>query len=130
MSEREYIKPEGVATPPQPYNHVIRVGKTLYVAGQVARDVNGNVVGRGDPAAQAEQCWKNIEACVRSAGGTLADVLKVVCYYTDIRFAQYEIEVRRRLFAEGRWPVATIMQVSNLGREDLLMEIDVTAELP
>lgn len=130
MGDKEYIKSEGVATPSQPYNHVIRVGKTLYVAGQVARDGEGNVVGAGDPSAQAEQCWKNIEACVKSAGGTLADVVKVVCYYTDIRFAQAEIEVRRRLFQEGRWPVATIMQVANLGRENLLMEIDVTVELP
>ncbi len=129
-AERRYVQPEGVAPPPEPYSHVIVVGSTVYVAGQVAFDEAGNTVGRGDPLAQAEQCWKNIERCLSAAGGTLADVVKVVCYLADIRHAPYEIEVRRRLFPEGRWPAYTMVQAANLGRDDLLLEIDVTAVLP
>jgi len=87
-------------------------------------------VGRGDPLRQAEQCWANVERCLRAAGGGLQDVVKVVCFLADIRHAAAEIEVRRRLFPDGRWPVYTMVQVANLGREDLLFEIDVTAELP
>ncbi len=130
MSERVYLEPDGLAPPPEPYSHVIRVGKTVYIAGQVAFDESGNVVGCGDPQAQAEQCWRNIEACVRAAGGSLADVIKVVVFLADIRHAPYEVKVRERLFAAGRFPVATMVQAANLGRDDLLMEIDVTAELP
>jgi enamine deaminase RidA (YjgF/YER057c/UK114 family) len=130
VSDREYLTPSGVAAPPEPYSHVIRAGKTVYIAGQVAFDAEGRTVGPGDPKRQAEQCWKNIEACVRAAGGTLGDVVKVVCYLADIRHAEYEIEVRRGLFQDGRWPVYTMVQAANLGRDDLLMEIDVTAELP
>lgn len=130
MSDKEYLQPAGVAPPPEPYSHVIRAGKAVYIAGQVAFDENNNVVGRGDPRRQAEQCWKNIEACVRSAGGTLADVVKVVCFLKDIRHVPYEIDVRQRLFRDGRWPAYTMVQVANLGQEDLLYEIDVTAVLP
>jgi enamine deaminase RidA (YjgF/YER057c/UK114 family) len=130
MSDREYLQPAGVAPAPEPYSHVIKVGKTVYVAGQVAFDAANTVVGRGDPLRQAEQCWRNIESCVRAAGGTLADVVKVVCFVKDIRHVPYEIEVRRRLFKDGQWPAYTMVQVANLGQEDLLYEIDVTAVLP
>ena len=127
MKRPRYIAPAGVAAPPEPYSHVIRAGNTVYVAGQVAFDSAGDLVGRGDPAAQADQCWKNIEGCLRAAGASLQDVVKVVCYCADIRHVPYEIEVRRRLFGDERWPVYTMVQVANLGREDLLFEIDVTA---
>jgi enamine deaminase RidA (YjgF/YER057c/UK114 family) len=83
--DRRYIAPAGVAAPPEPYSHVIRAGNTVYVAGQVAFDSGGNLVGRGDPAAQAEQCWKNIESCLRSAGASLDEVVKVVCYCASAR---------------------------------------------
>jgi len=56
--------------------------------------------------------------------------VKVVCFLKDIRHVPYEIAVRRRLFPEGRWPAYTMVQVANLGQEDLLYEIDVTAVLP
>lgn len=128
--ERIYVEPADLARPPEPYSHVIRIGKTVYVAGQVAFDEDGNVVGRGDPRRQAEQCWRNIEACVRAAGGSLTDVVKIQVFLADIRHAPDEIKVRERLFAPGRYPVATMVQAANLGRDDLLMEIDVTAVLP
>jgi enamine deaminase RidA (YjgF/YER057c/UK114 family) len=123
----EYLAPPGVAPPPEPYTHAIKAGGLVFVAGQVAFDESGELVGRGDPLAQAEQCWKNIAACLRAAGTDVAQVVKVVCFVADIRHVPYEIEVRRRLFADGRWPVYTMVQVANLGREDLLFEIDVTA---
>jgi enamine deaminase RidA (YjgF/YER057c/UK114 family) len=130
MSEPIHLTPAGVAPAPEPYSHVIRAGETIFVAGQVAFDEAGDLVGPGDPLAQAEQCWKNIAACLREAGTDLAHVVKVVCFLADIRHAPHEIEVRRRLFADGRWPTYTMVQVANLGREDLLFEIDVTAVLP
>jgi len=124
---RRHVAPDGVAAPPEPYSHVIRAGDTIYVAGQVAFDSAGDLVGPGDPEAQAEQCWKNIELCLRAAGASLDDIVKVVCFCADIRHVPHEIAVRRRVFPEGRWPVYTMVQVANLGREDLLFEIDVTA---
>ena len=53
MSHLDYLKPVGVAPPPEPYNHVIRAGKTVFIAGQVAFDETGDLVGPGDPARQA-----------------------------------------------------------------------------
>ena len=130
MSELTYVEPAGVAAPPEPYTHVIRAGAMVFVAGQVAFDSDGRLVGPGDPGRQAEQCWENIEACLHAAGTDLAHVVKVVCFLADIRHVPHEIDVRRRLFQEGSEPVYTMVQVAKLGREDLLFEIDVTAVMP
>ena len=130
MSHLEHLQPAGVSPPPEPYTHVVRAGRMVFLAGQVAFDEAGEVVGHGDPGRQAEQCWKNIEACLRAAGADLRDVAKVVCFVADIAHVQYEIEVRRRLFTDGSWPAYTMVQVAKLGREDLLFEIDVTAVIP
>ena len=126
---REYLAPKGLGAPIEPYGHAIRCGNTLYLAGQVAFDEKNEIVGTGDPRVQAEQCWKNIELAVKAAGGTIANVVKIVIYLKDIRHAPHEVAVRERLFPKGRYPVCTMVQVANLGLDRLLMEIDATAML-
>jgi enamine deaminase RidA (YjgF/YER057c/UK114 family) len=129
---KEYLQPAGVAEPVQPYTHVVRAGNTLYLSGQVPIDANGDVVGPGDPTLQAEQCWKNIELCLAAAGAGLADIVKVVCFFSDIRHVPYEIEVRRRLFPAGQYPAVSLMEAAKVGstKDNILMEIDVIAVLP
>jgi enamine deaminase RidA (YjgF/YER057c/UK114 family) len=123
------LNPAGLAPPEEPYVHAVRAGDTLYMAGQVAFDEQNRVVGAGDPRAQIEQCWRNVERILASQGGSLADVVKIVCYFKDIRHFPLEIDMRRRLFDDGPYPVATVVQVANLGLDSLLVEIDATAVL-
>src|SRR4051794_31913780 len=125
----ERITPDGMAPPEEPYVHAVRAGDTLYLAGQVAFDENNEVVGPGDARAQIEQCWSNIDRLVQAHGGTLHDVVKIVCYFKDIRHFPLELEMRSRLFGAGPYPVATVLQVANLGLDSLLVEIDATAVL-
>lgn len=124
-----YLEPAGIAPPPEPYTHAIRCGETLYIAGQVAFDEDNNTVGIGDPRRQAEQVWRNIRLAVESAGGTLADVVKITVFLKDVRHAPAEISVREELFEPGRYPICTLVQVANLGLPDLLMEVDAIAVL-
>jgi enamine deaminase RidA (YjgF/YER057c/UK114 family) len=126
---REYLAPKGLGAPIEPYGHAIRCGNTLYLAGQVAFDEKNEIVGLGDPRAQAERCWKNIELAVKAAGGTIDNVVKIVIFLKDIRHAAHEVEIRGRLFKKGRYPVCTMVQVANLGLDGLLIEIDATAVL-
>ena len=136
MSEEQtetkvYVHPAGGPKPLQPYTPVIRVGKMVFVAGQVPFDADRNLIGAGDPTAQAEQCWKNISRCLESVGGSVRDIVKVVIFFADLHHVNYEMEVRRRQFPDGKFPVATITQVARVGtNDDVLMEIDVTAVLP
>jgi enamine deaminase RidA (YjgF/YER057c/UK114 family) len=79
----ERFRPEGMnvrMSGGQPsYSHVVTVsgtGKIVYIAGQLARDIDGNCVGKGDKRAQIEQIFKNLDRCLKAAGATWADVVK------------------------------------------------------
>ena len=123
----QYVRPDSLAEPPEPYSHAVKCGDTVYIAGQVAFDENNRVVGVGDAHAQAKQVWHNIAAAVEAAGGSVSDVIKITIFLKDIRDALAEIEVRRTLFEGGRYPICTQVQVANLGLPDLLMEVDAIA---
>ena len=127
---RDYLEPVGVGPPTDPFTHVIVCGDTVYVAGQISLDEENNLVGIGDPAAQAEQCWTNIERCVQSAGCEVKDIVKMTIFLKDIRHASAETDVRKRRFGANPLPVCTQVQVANLGFPELLMEIDVIAHRP
>jgi enamine deaminase RidA (YjgF/YER057c/UK114 family) len=125
--EREYLVGAGVGEPPEPYCQVVRAGSLVFIAGQVALDENWQLVGLGDPLAQAEQVWKNLERAAAAAGGAVTDIVKISVFLADIRHAPAEMEVRARYFDQGRWPVCTQVQVANLGLPELLMEVDAFA---
>ena len=68
------------------YSHVVTVsgtGKLVYTAGQLARDIDGNCVGKGDMRAQMEQTFQNLDRCLKAAGATWADVIKTNTFVTD-----------------------------------------------
>jgi 2-iminobutanoate/2-iminopropanoate deaminase len=92
-------------------------------------DEENRVVGVGDARAQAERVWHNIRLACEAAGGSLADVVKITIFLKDIRHAPAEIGVREQLFEPGRYPICTLVQVANLGLDDLLMEVDAVAYL-
>lgn len=125
----EYLNPDTLAPPAAPFTYVVKCGSTAYLAGHVAFDEDNKVVGAGDARRQAEQCWDNIELAVEGAGGTLANVVKIQVFLKDIRFAEAEQAVRVERFRRIRTPLpaCTLVEVSNLGTPELLMEIDAVA---
>ena len=116
----------GLCPPPEPYSYAIRAGDTLYLAGQVALDEKGAIVG-STVAEQARQIWSNIEHVLAAAGSGIADVVKVTYIMQDVREIAEEIEVRRQVFADGPFPAVTAMQAAALGLPGLKMEVDVVA---
>ena len=116
----------GLCAPPEPYSYSVRAGATIYLAGQVALDEQGETVGTTLPE-QAVQVWRNIERVLAANGATLADVVKITYYLQDIRDLPGEIEVRRSLFAPDRMPAVTAVQAAALGLPGLTMEVDVIA---
>lgn len=107
----------------------VRAGNTVYLRGQVGTDFEGNLVGPGDPRAQAEQAMKNVEQLLEEAGSALDHVVKTTTYITDPRFREpvYR-EVGRWL--RGVYPVSTGLVVAGLAQPEWLMEIDVIAVIP
>ena len=111
------------------YSHVVTVngpGKTIYTAGQLARDVNGNLVGKGDMRAQMEQTFKNLDACLKAAGASWADVVKTNTFVTDYaEFAKCS-DVRMRYFGVAS-PTSTTIQISGLAQPGAMVEIELIA---
>ena len=104
-------------------------GNTVYVRGQVGTDFDGNLVGRGDPGAQAEQAMKNVAQLLDEAGSELGHIVKTTTYITDPRFRE---PVYREVgkWLEGVYPISTGLVVAGLGQPEWLMEIDVIAVIP
>jgi reactive intermediate/imine deaminase len=129
MSERKQIIPPdaGPHPLPWPYSHGIRVGDTLFVAGQVALDQELRVIGPGNAEAQARQTWRNIQMVVEAAGGKVTDVVRVTTYLADLTHLEEIHSVRREFFPNGDYPVATVVQVAALGLPGLLLETEAFA---
>lgn len=111
------------------YSHVVAVAgpaRTVYIAGQLARDVEGNIVGPGDMRAQMEQTFKNLEACLKAAGASWGDVVKTNTYVTDYEAFSQCSDVRMRYFGVAS-PTSTTIQISRLAQAEAMVEIEMIA---
>ena len=113
---------------PTGYTHVVEVirGKTVYIAGQVAFDASGAVVGKQDFIAQTRQVMENLKAALASAGATFENVVKVNTYVTDMSQIQALREIRTSYFGANP-PASTLVQVVALARPELMIEIEAVA---
>jgi reactive intermediate/imine deaminase len=123
----ERINPQGLSTPTG-YSHVVstRGGKTIYVAGQVAFDAKGQLVGKGDLAAQAKQVFENLAIALKAAGATFANVVKVTYYMRDASQVAVVRDIRSKYFT-SELPASTLVEVPRLANPDFLIEIEVIA---
>jgi enamine deaminase RidA (YjgF/YER057c/UK114 family) len=109
--------------------------RTVYLAGQVARDAEGEPVGPGDLAGQVEQAFLNVHTALVAVGGSFADVAKITLYVVDWseeKMAALGEGVGRAAARMGVDPTrpVTLIPVAALAEPDLLVEVDATAVLP
>ena len=114
------------------YSQVVTVtgGQLVYVAGQVALDVSGNLVGPGDFRAQAEQVFANIQAALAAAGAEFRQVVKLNMYVLDRANLPVLREVRDGYVNTAAPPASTLVVVSGLAREEFLLEVEAIASIP
>jgi 2-iminobutanoate/2-iminopropanoate deaminase len=131
--KREKIQPQGmhiVMRAGQPaYTHVVTVsgtGKMIFLAGQLARDGNGNLVGKGDMRAQIQQVGENLKAGLEAAGATLADLVKTNTFVTDYEEYAKHGDMRLRYFGPAT-PTSTTVEISRLADPDAMIEIEAIA---
>jgi len=123
--KKEFISPKGVHKPVR-YSHAVKVGNTIYVAGQVGMDEEGRIVSGGFEA-QAIRAFENMRLVLEAAGASLKDVVKLNGYFINYHrdFAKYH-EIRSRFFSPPL-PAATNVQVAGLALPELLLEIEAVA---
>ena len=128
--------PEGVHGPVGRYSHLARVkgGELLSLAGQVAVDESGNVVGKGDAAVQTHQVYKNIGTILRSAGADFEHVVQFTTYVVGRRSVQPYLDARTTAFVDiypdGSYPPNTLLVIEGLVDKEMLVEIVAVAVLP
>jgi len=110
------------------YSRAVKIGNQIWVSGTTATDTNGNIVGKGDAAAQTRQIIANITSALAAAGASLSDVVRTRIFVTDM--SQWEAVGRAHGEAFGVIrPAATMVEVRRLIDPDLLVEIEVEAIL-
>jgi reactive intermediate/imine deaminase len=125
---KEVVSAPKVATPPAPISMATKAGNLVFVAGIVALDASGNIVGKGDIKAQTRQVLENIKELVAAAGGTLSDVTKTTVYLTDFGNYASMNEVYREYFTNS--PPARATVKVELFNPSFLVEIDAIAVVP
>ena len=103
-------------------------GRLLYIAGQVARDADGEVLGKGDIRVQARQVFQNVRHVLQAAGGDLSDLLKITTYITKIDDFPAVAEIRSSFFP-GALPASTLIVVNSLAQPELLIEVEGMAAM-
>jgi 2-iminobutanoate/2-iminopropanoate deaminase len=122
---------ERITTDPDPYEPFrlalgYRVGDLLFVSGQAAIGPQGEIVGEGDFDAQAEQTFRNLERVLEAGGSSLANVVKVTIFLTDMANFPKIVELRGKWFTPP-YPADTIVEVTSLALPELVIEIEAIA---
>jgi len=133
---RTVLAPTGDGKPIGMYSAGFAVdpARLVFVAGQVAMDAEGRVVGEGDLKAQAAQVYRNLAAVLAEAGCTLRDVVKLTTYLVRNEdwapFAEWRRAEYPKLFPDGVYPANTGVVVVELARPSLLLEVEAIAVKP
>ena len=129
----KFTNPSTVSVP-KGYSHAAEIDlgncKMLIMSGQVAIDNTGNIVGKGDFNKQAEQVFQNIKSIVESAGGNMNNIVKLGFYILDVNQVPTLRLVRDKFVKVKSPPASTLVQVSKLFRDDILIEVEATAIIP
>ncbi len=110
------------------YSHATKAGNTLYIAGQIAKDKDGNLVGIGDIESQVRQVLTNLKNILKEAGGDLHNIVKMTTFLTHYNSIEGYREVRGEYFTEP-CPPNTLLIIDSLALPEFMIEVEAIAVL-
>ncbi len=125
-----FTNPPTLSTP-SGYTHVVEVtrGRTIFIAGQIALNQVGEIVGLRDFRAQTQQVFENLKAALAAVGTDFTSVVKMNTYVVDVSQLPILREVRDRYVNTVNPPANTLVEVRRLTREEFLIEIEAVAHV-
>jgi len=128
-----FRNPNTIAAPTG-YSHLAEIdlgnSTMLLISGQVALDGSGTLIGKNDLAKQTEQVFTNIKNILAASGGTMDHLVKTGIFMRDASQIQVFREIRNKFINPKNPPASTLVEVSRLFRDDILIEIEATAVIP
>jgi enamine deaminase RidA (YjgF/YER057c/UK114 family) len=133
--DRKFISPPGTLQATRlGFSQVVRVDNAsalVYVAGQGPVDPQNNLIGAGDFEAQARATFEHLKQCLEQAGASFDDVIKMNVFLLDIKTNQWPFrKVRAEYINTANPPVSTMVEVTGLAVEGMMVEVEVVAALP
>ena len=128
MTIRRVTSPAAPEPPPERWSNCLLVDGIAYVSGMVARGDDVKELAGKDEYEQAKIIFTKIKVLIEAAGGTMADLVKMIIYVTNIR-NNTKVWKARREFFKGNFPVSTLVQVAALASPEILVEIEVIAHI-
>jgi 2-iminobutanoate/2-iminopropanoate deaminase len=126
-----YSNPPGLSAPIGLYSHIARTGGLVFIAGQLAVDERGEVVGAGEFEAQMRQVFHNVGVALAAEGMSFTDIAQMTTYLVGAELVAEFYRVREslfeRLFPDGSFPPNTLLVISRLVRPEFLIEVQVVA---
>jgi reactive intermediate/imine deaminase len=126
--DRRFLSPD---TLPRPfgYSQIVEApaSRIVFLSGQVPLDTAGNLVGEGDFAAQVRQVFENLSAALAAADAAWSDVVKLDYFVRDIGEVAALRAIRDEYVNTEHPPASTLVEVSKLFRDDVLVEIEAVA---
>jgi len=128
MTIRRVTSPAAPEPPPERWSNCLLVDGIAYVAGMVARGDDVKELSGMDEYEQAKVIFGKIKGLLEAAGGSMADVVKVIIYVTNIK-NNVKVWAARREFFNGNFPVSTLVEVRALAAPEILVEIEAIAHI-
>lgn len=122
---REVINPKNVHWP-FGFSHIVKMGDTVYISGQLPQDQDGNIVGKGDMVVQTEKTYENLKKCLETVGATMRDIVMLRIFVTNLEKFQKTGDIRKKYFGKYR-PATTGLEISGLYFPDAMIEVEATA---
>jgi len=131
-----YLNPPSAPPPAGMYSHVARMtpGEMAFIAGQVAVDAKGSVIGAGDLAAQVDQVFRNLGGIIKDLGADFEQVVQFTTYLTKAESIPVWMSARSELFPKlfpgGKYPPNTLLVIDRLVKPEFLLEVEAIVRVP
>jgi len=135
MPDIKIVNPEALGKPLGQYSNITRVkaSEFIFIAGQVAVDKGGNVIGPDDFDAQCMQTFANIDTALKSCGAGWSNVVQFTTFLVHSQdipdFMKFRLREFPKMFGDGGYPPNTLLMIDRLVKEQLLIEVQTVAAL-